>query len=543
MSEATNPAGNAPAVATLGAVLRTVGAPTLRPWHVPPDAADAALSDVVIHDRQSPDDAESGSVLLAVGLDVPETVRLIRAAAGAGAAAVVVRGELGSREPLTDAARQHGVALLATAPGVSWTRTASLLRNALVTTGAHPREEGADLAQHDLTAVANSLASAVHGSVVIFNPQQEILAASRLGPGDDEMRRRAVTDQHGPAAYREHLRELGVYKRLWSSDEVVSVPAVPDFGAGRRKAIMVRAGDEILGSIWVAEGEAALTADIDTVLRGAAAAASGHLVWLQARAQSQRRFGEGVLLQLLSADADVDAAAGWLGVQADQPCGVLVAWTPDPLNLRRLSSLLTMHLSAYRHRTMSLVARNSVDVVFCELGSAGLPSAMMRDLVTRAAHSLGEQVLAAVGTTQESLDGLPRSHRDADAALRVLRRTTADGATRVVDFDDVRPAIQIDRLCHHLAQHEDLLEGHARTLLEWDSRHHASLGESVLAYLDAFGNVAEGAQRINVHPNTLRYRVRKACDVSGLDLSDPEQRLMLHLQLTALTRPGLSSAT
>lgn len=534
MSGVTKPAASEPPAATLGTVLRAVGAPTLRPWFVPSERADVPLSDVVIHDRQAPADAEPGSVLLAVGLDVPETAQLIRAAASAGAAAVVTRGELGSRAPLTDAAREHGVALLATAPGVSWTRTASLLRNALVTTGAHPRGEGADLAHHDLTAVANSLASAVHGSVVIFNPQQEILAASRLGPGDDEMRHRAVTDQHGPAAYREHLRELGVYKRLWSSDEVVSVPAVPELGAGRRKAIMVRAGDEILGSIWVAEGTSALTSDIDTTLRGAAAAASGHLVWLQARAQSQRRFGEGVLLQLLSADADVDAAAGWLGVQADQPCGVLIAWTPDPLNLRRLSNLLTMHLSAYRHTTMSLVSRNAVDVVFCELGAAGMPSATMRDLVTRAAHSLGEQVLAAVGTVQESLDGLPRSHRDADAALRVLRRTTADGVTRVADYDEVRTAVQVDRLCHHLTQHEDLLDGQARTLLQWDRRHHGNLGASVLAYLDAFGNVSEGARQINVHPNTLRYRVRKACDVSGLDLSDPEQRLMMQLQLTTL---------
>ena len=149
-------------------------------------------------------------------------------------------------------------------------------------------------------------------------------------------------------------------------------------------------------------------------------------------------------------------------------------------------------------------------------------------------------MLGAIGTVQESLDCLPRSHRDADAVLRVLRRTADDGETRVADYDEVRTTIQVDRLHHHLAQHEELLDGRARTLLEWDDRHHGNLGESVLAYLEAFGNVAEGARRINVHPNTLRYRVRKACDVSGVDLADPEQRLMLQLQLAALR---LSPAT
>lgn len=51
--------------------------------------------------------------------------------------------------------------------------------------------------RHDLVSLANSLARLVNGSVMIFTPGQELLAASRLGPGDDEMRRAAVLDQHG----------------------------------------------------------------------------------------------------------------------------------------------------------------------------------------------------------------------------------------------------------------------------------------------------------------------------------------------------------
>ena len=340
-----------------------------------------------------------------------------------------------------------------------------------------------------------------------------------------------MTDQHGPAAYREHLGSLGVYKRLWSSDEVVAVPPVPELGAGRRQAIAIRAGDEILGSISVAEGSAPLAGDSAQTLKNAASAASGHLVWLQARAQVERRFSEGLLLQLLSGEVDVLAAASWLGVQSDQPCAVMAAWTPDPLNRRRLSGLLAMHFSAYRHTTMPVVSRSTVDLVFCDLGKTGLPLDGIRDLVTpvgpksRAAGASGGRDGAghAGGTSQ--------SGRDADAALRVLRRRVTNEETRLVAFDEVRTTIQSDRLLHHLGQRPDLLEGRVRVLCEWDQRHGADLAESLLAYLDAFGNVSEGARRIHVHPNTLRYRVRKACAVSGMDLGDPEQRLMAHLQL------------
>jgi hypothetical protein len=520
--------------ATLEMILEIVGAPTLAPWCVPPGRAQTPLTDVVIYDRHDQDLLEAGAIVLGVGLDGPQTVDLIRAAGDRGVAAVVTRGEEGDKDLLMEAANRHGMALLAKSPGLGWVRIGSLLRNALSTTGTPDREHDAELPNQDLTAVANTLASAVNGSVVIFSPQQQILAASRLHPDDDPMRHRAVTDQHGPAAYREHLAGLGVYKRLWGTDEVVAIPPVPELRAGRRQAIAIRAGEEILGSIWVAEGSTPLAEDSADTLRNAAGAASGHLVWLQARAQADRRFSEGLLLQLLSGDADVAAAASWLGVQADQPCAVMAAWTPDPGNRRRLSGLLAMHFSAYRHTTMPVVSRSTVDLVFCDLGRAGLVLEGVRDLVTRSARSLGQQVLAAVGTVQPTLEGLPRSARDADAALRALRRQGTSEGTRVVAFDEVRTTIQLDRLLHHLGRHADLLEGRVRVLRDWDRRNDGELAESLLAYLEAFGNVAEGARRIHVHPNTLRYRVRKACAVSEMDLDDPEQRLMAHLQLAAL---------
>lgn len=519
-------------IATLADLLETLDAAAVTPWAMPAEAASARPTDVVIFDRHDAEDLVPGAVVLAVGLDVTETASLLVDCARRDVAAVVTRGERSARSQLTDVALEHGIPLLATAPGVGWAQAGSLLRNALSTSGAHAGQDGARVPHHDLTEVANTLASALNGSVVIFNPQQQVLAASRLRPDDDPMRHQAVTDQHGPAAYRERLRELGVYRRLWSGDHVVAVPEVPELGASRRLAVAIRAGDEILGSIWVAEGGRPLSKDSAQILRNAATAASGHLVWLQARAQSQRRHGEGLLLQLLSGEVDVNTAAGWLGIQADQPCAVIAAWTPDPRNRRRLSNLLTLHFAAYRHSTMALVSRSAVDLVLCDLEKGELSIGTVRDLVSRTARSLGEGVLAGVGSVQETLQGLPRSHQDADAVLRVLRRETPEGITRVADQDEVRPQVQIDLLRHYLSQRPDLLDGHAKTLYEWDSTHGGELSASMLAYLEAFGNVTEGARRIHVHPNTLRYRVRKACAVADIDLNDPDQRLIAQLQLS-----------
>jgi DNA-binding PucR family transcriptional regulator len=39
---------------------------------------------------------------------------------------------------------------------------------------------------------------------------------------------------------------------------------------------------------------------------------------------------------------------------------------------------------------------------------------------------------------------------------------------------------------------------------------------------------------LNVHPNTFRYRLRRLLELSELDLTDADERLVTHLQLTFL---------
>jgi DNA-binding PucR family transcriptional regulator len=76
-----------------------------------------------------------------------------------------------------------------------------------------------------------------------------------------------------------------------------------------------------------------------------------------------------------------------------------------------------------------------------------------------------------------------------------------------------------------------LTEGPLSTLVEHDGSKDSSYLETLRAYLVAFGDVTVAAASLNVHPNTFRYRLRRLVDISGIDLDDPEQRLVAELQL------------
>ena len=60
-----------------------------------------------------------------------------------------------------------------------------------------------------------------------------------------------------------------------------------------------------------------------------------------------------------------------------------------------------------------------------------------------------------------------------------------------------------------------------------------ALAETLRAYLDSFGDIAAAAQRLHVHPNTVRYRVRRIEQVLATSLADPDVRLLLSLSLRA----------
>ena len=370
--------------------------------------------------------------------------------------------------------------------------------------------------------------------MLLFSPQQDVLAASRLGPDADKVRHQAVFAQQGPIEYRKRLSELGVYTDLWKGDTVVEVQPVPELGAGRRQAIAVRAGEEILGSIWVAEGARPLAADSAAILQDAARIVSEHLVSRHAQAQPDRAFAEELTRQIISGEADVIAAASWLQVDPGRTCRVIAVALPERLHGegRRLADLLLMYFSAYRHRVLTAVSRGRLYVIACDTASSAMDIKVARDLVARAASALRLDVQAVVGPTVPTLDLAGESREHADRALRALSRSSSKGS-QVYDVAELLPSVQMLHLAEMVPAITGFGHGAVPRLREYDDEHHTALAATLATWLDAFGDVRVAAKDLHVHPNTVRYRIKKAVAVSGIDLDDPDARLMAGVLLRA----------
>ncbi|MEU6440202.1 helix-turn-helix domain-containing protein [Streptomyces sp. NPDC047046] len=497
-------------------------------------------------------------VLVATGVDAssPAAADVLRAAARAKAAALVLRrGAAGPAPRLLDVARTVPTALLTRAPWVEWTELIALLRAGLAQSGG---AEGAhaEVPLGDLPALANAFATLVGGAVTIEDPESRVLAYSRTENGADPLRRLTILGQRVPRWRLAELGASGFLRTLWTSDDVVHRPAEERFP--ERLAIAVRAGEEVLGSLWVAADGTPLGPGARRALREAARTAAPHLLHhrLRTRTGSTRRAQ--AVRALIDGTADVPSAAATLGLTPHTPCVVLsVLALPgtgqtgtgqtsqaDPARALHLAAL-----QATAHHPAGLTVREEdrhrLDVLL-PLSAAPAPESarpqepaqdpvrtakrLGRELAT-AVRGAGARPLVAVGAVREDLARAVESRRAAHLVLRVL--SEREGLPEVAGEDDVRAALDALRVTDAVATLTPPPDATVRALLAHDEEHRTDLARTLAAYLDRFGDVPATAKLLAVHPNTLRYRLRRLQDLFGMDLADPDTRLVAELGLRA----------
>ncbi|BBL79704.1 hypothetical protein RxyAA322_15580 [Rubrobacter xylanophilus] len=129
------------------------------------------------------------------------------------------------------------------------------------------------------------------------------------------------------------------------------------------------------------------------------------------------------------------------------------------------------------------------------------------------------------GAGYESLEGLKEALRMSLPAAEELRASRSGPYVCEVRGRGLDSLLANPRL-------SDELSGFAKRLLEplaeYDGRHGTRLTETFCLTL-ALGSAEAAAGRLFVHPNTVRYRLRRTQQLLGRDLSDPKERTALSL--------------
>lgn len=511
-------------------------------------AAQGGVSSVVIHDPL--DEMSLPPRALVLGVGVPsgaETLALIRAIAAQGAAGLVVRAPTTVDDEILAAAEETGVLLFALTRGASWNQLAALLRELVgeQSVRAAEPETLAGVPAGDLFALANAVGALLDAPVTIEDRNSRLLAFSGRQDEADESRIETVLGREVPEVYMRRLEELGVFRRLYASDRPVYVSpedlGMPTVTLGRA-AVAVRAGDELLGSIWaVLDGET--TPELEQTFVDAAKLVALHLMRVRAGADVDRRLVADLVATALEGGPGTVEALARLGL-ADRPLVVLAMGsaeeTDEPgarslarreTDRQRATDALAVHLSALHPGAVVATVRGVTYGVLpvAEAGGAAEERVvrMAREFIDRT--STASPGFIGVGRAAPDVSRVTRSRDDADRALRVLQ--SGAGRRRVARVSDVYVESLLLQLSDLAAAEGSEPSGPIARLQAYDRSHRAELTESLRAWLDAAGDVGAAAAARHVHVNTFRYRLRRIVEVGEIDLDDADSRFAAMLQL------------
>lgn len=518
--------------------------------HTVVTARDAEVHDVAVAE---PGDAagQPGELVLGVGVtDRAGALALLERAADAAAGGVVLKGPVASDAQVAGAARRlAGPALIELQPHTSWAHVIWLLRGVIDRASAPDTSYLGTPGPHsDLFALADAAAEIIDAPVTVEDAQSRVLAYSARQDTTDPARVSTIVGRRVPPETLTHFRASGVFRRLARSSDPIWTPAGPD-GTLPRLIIPVRAGGEWLGSIW-AVVRSPVPPERIRELSGVASILALHLLRLRAEAGIARRVSAGQLrVALREGTAPVPgpgAAPGlpagpWRVVAFGSPGGTddvrrqLDLWESvarrfgwhQPL-LADVDGLLLGVVTEQQRGRRRVAAGTSAGA------DAGTLDWLRHVLTEVRSHDPG--LYAAAGGPAHSPDELPRSMAEAVELYRLIgagRLPVSRGAGTVL-LEDAWDAVVIERARVAVGIDTGPLGGPLAVLRVHDEEHGTPYLATLAAWLDHFGDPQSAARVLRIHPNTLRYRLRKLDEAAAVDVSSPRVRLALRLQLAAL---------
>ncbi|MFH0242252.1 PucR family transcriptional regulator [Streptomyces sp. HK10] len=339
----------------------------------------------------------------------------------------------------------------------------------------------------------------------------------------DPVRTRSILRRRSTARVRAWFESFGITRAV----EPVRIPPDPSAGVLRgRICVPVRHGGVVLGYIWLLDDGALELSDPRLADVQAVARRIGSLLADESRAGARRG---GLLCALLTAApghrAAVDLAeaelAGELGPVAAGPLAVVAV---VPWEEAEGGSAAAPGIPG-AVAVCAVPGTGGLAVLVRLRTPGGLDPA--RTAAERLLRSPRARAAAGTGEPCTGLGGVPGAWRQALAAARAARAESRFGP--VARWDRIGPY----RLLALLARPSGSSAAGApdpsvRALLEPGHREMARTAE---AFLDCAGQAGRTAALLGVHRQTLYYRLSRVEQLTGLDLDDGEDRLLLHMAL------------
>lgn len=500
---------------------------------------DLTVSRTLLFDPVEAVHAAPEGVLLGVGVDrrFLDPLTVVAQAAEAQIAALVIKASALRESPeLVATANGCGLVLLTVDDLIDWLTVDTHIRSALyaITHAGGPSQPAPS---GDLFSLAEAIADTVGGAAAIEDMNLRVLAYSSGQHPIDEDRRNGILGRRVPTA----PENPGQYREVYQSRSACRIPGA--IGGLDRLAVAVRAGTEIIGSIWVVIPEDGLREGAERQLADVAPVAALHLLRARHAEDLVRQQRTEAAEALVAGSGDLRHAILVLGFQPDSAVVVLTIALTAPVDRRtarhdRLVSLVTMNCES-RRLSVGVAGAGDLLHVVCsarQIGSADdiLPVAVA---IRRAARtSLDLDAVIGIGPVVSAAHRIGHSAERATKVATLLRRVAE--LPRIATYRQMSDRTSFVDLAAAATDDPRIVSERVVEMLKYDAERSTGYATLLRTYLRSWRDATRTATILEIHPNTVRYRLNRLSATFGIDLDDPDQLLPIWVGLEVQSVTG-----
>lgn len=377
--------------------------------------------------------------------------------------------------------------------------------------------------------IIDSLAYRLGRPVGVDDRRFRAIAYSSHTDEIDHVRRASILGRRAPKPVVEWLEGLG----LMSARDLVRVPANPSLGMVARVSIPVRFYDQLLGFVWLIEGDIPMSELELQASKRTATELAEELLRERQQTDEQRRLQARWVEQAVGTGRP-DASLRAHSIAADAVYAAVCIDVQRSLaaDLGAVAVRLTEAIDKVargvppRHQVAAL--DDTVASVVIAAGSETELDTLAGDLLDAAEQELADledaSVTVGLGEATRDVRLLPTSMTGARRSAHLSRQMPMLG--RLVRWSDLGATGLLAELVDDRDPAATLPASLRRLLGDPDGD---SLVATLESYLEHGGDVAAAATELFMHRSSLYNRLHRIEEVGGVDIRSGADRLELHL--------------
>lgn len=390
-----------------------------------------------------------------------------------------------------------------------------------------------------LQEIVDKISELLNCPVTVEDTNHRLLAYSKHEITTDSARIETIISKQVPAKVVQSLWKQGVFQQLNEQDEPVTIRGISDVGLGDRVAISIRQKDEVIGYIWalgIMDGKDSFSLE---VMKEAAKIIRSYLIKLRLQQKKEEEGVQKFFWKTLTGgggnDEKIVEALKQFQVPVPKEFAILVFRFSKSLSTEEKEQAMSYTRMLHEGRIdLSLFHENELIILLSSLEGVRGYNSYYNHFAKKVVNFFHEkyapyQISVGIGNVYSNLCYIETSFKEALQVME-LREHYPNELKDVLHYEQLGIFKYIDVIMVQ-QEKERRYSAPLTLLIEYDRKNQADLVDTLHAFLNADGNSNKAAKSLHVHPNTLNYRMKRVVEITGVDLSDINQKLDLYLQL------------